>query len=109
MSAESLACLERDGYIIDPTLEHTLTFRGDGTVIFNSAFTEIGITQHQIVDGIWALDHKEDSSSSLNLKLYINGAERSDTFSFAEENSVVILWQTLGDPDMWEFIEYNKN
>ncbi len=108
LRSSSLEILARDGYVQKSSFKHTLAIREDGTMTFVSAYPHIDEIQHITAEGRWGLQHHDDGTSTLEISMRFGGSDHIAAFSFADEDGRIVLWQTYGDPDMWEFIEYTK-
>ena len=113
MTAASRALLARDGAVLDPDVPLSMTFADDGaarlaTVSPNPPHVAL------VVEGRWTLGHDVSRSSSADvpnlLRLSYGEDDSSVTvledWGFVEMDGHLHLWQFLGDPDSWEFVEY---
>ena len=115
LTSQSLGQLTRDGYIVDPSHALSITFHADGTLEFASVMDGIS-GWGTYVEGLgnWALEHDTSGDSNIEkmnaLRLDIGGAEVIDRryLNFAEEDGQLLLWNYYGDPDSWEFMEYER-
>ena len=66
-------------------------------------------------DGRWKLEHNTTGGSNIHktnaLSLEIKMPEMTDNryLNFAEQDNKLILWNFYGDPDSWEFLEYERD
>jgi hypothetical protein len=109
LRSSSLEILARDGYVQKSSSRHTLAIREDGSLTFVSAYPDSDGIQHITAKGRWGLQHHDDRTTTLEISMRFGGSDHIEAFSFADEDGRIVLWQTYGDPDMWEFVEYTKN
>jgi hypothetical protein len=109
LRSSSIEILARDGYVQKSSSKHTLAIREDGSMTFISAYPDSDEIHHITAEGRWGLQHNDDGTTALEISMRFGGSDHSEAFSFAEEDGRIVLWQSYGDPDMWEFIEYTKN
>lgn len=115
MSTNSLALLARDGFPAAATNHYSITFSEDGTCSFKSV--ESFASQHRYVSvgGTWKLEHDTQGNSNIKKKnairldLPVDGGWHFEHLNFAREHGVLILWNYHGDPDQWEFVEYEHD
>ena len=115
LTDDTLAILQRDGFVVDPSHAYTLTFEADGTLHFASVLDDFRSGVYREVTGTWQLRH--DTSTGIGmmrnvLELSLPRAGGMDGrifyFYFAEDRSDgrLVMWNYYSDPDLWEFIEY---
>jgi hypothetical protein len=82
--------------------------------VFASVFDHLGAQKYVAMPCTWTLEHDTTGDSNVPkvnaLRLAFNraGANESRYLNFAREREGVVLWNYLGDPDSWEFIEYAR-
>lgn len=108
LNADSLAHLVRDGYVVDPNVKYQIVFREDGTMSYDSTYSESYNIKNIKADGRYFISRNDDGVTKLGINLLFDGMENGHTISIAEEDGRLVLWTVYGDPDMWEFIEYTK-
>ncbi len=115
LTAGSLALLQRDGFVADPTHAYTITFNVDGTLRFASVIDDFRSGRYFDVPGTWTLEHNTNGNSNvhkanaLSLRIEVPGSTNNRYLNFAEENGKLQLWNYYGDPDSWEFMEYERD
>jgi hypothetical protein len=115
MTTNSLALLTRDGFRSDPAQTYTITFRKNGTCLFQSVeeFAQKGT--YVSASGVWKLGHDIKPGGNakvknlLQMELDVDRATHFRDLGFTREHGVLMLWEFYGDPDEWEFIEYARN
>jgi len=104
----SIRHLVADGYI-DDGQNCTITFHADGAAEFSSVNTIPSPPEHQIRVGFWKI---APCSVNGDTRVTISRQKPSRhgfaSFGFTEHYGPLRLWNFLGDPDMWEFVEYTK-
>jgi len=113
MTAASLQFLTRDGYRASPGETRTITFNADGSVEFASVFVDSNGATFDRCRGTWKLEHdksidnKSIRANAIDLVLQRSpDVSHGSTLSLREEGGKLRLWSFYGDPDLWEFIEY---
>ena len=114
MTAASLRLLQRDGYVASPGETQTITFKADGSLAFASVLDQFEGGTLTTCNGTWRLDHDKTINNlrranvvDVELQLTRNHTYLR-TLSLAEEGGKLRLWDSYGDPDLWEFIEYER-
>jgi hypothetical protein len=114
MTTASRQLLKRDGYAELPGQTYTITFNPEGTVKFASVLDHFKGGTNIECGGRWNLYHEKTIGNEIvranALDLHLNRADGpyTRTLSFAEEGGKLRLWSFYGDPDSWEFIEYER-
>ena len=114
LTPRSLKLLERDGFRRDPSHEYRVTFNPDHSCVFASVFDDPGAKEYAAMPCTWSLEHDTTGDSNvpkvnaLRLAFKRAGVNESRYLNFAREREGVVLWNDLGDPDSWEFIEYAR-
>ena len=114
LTAESLELLKRDGFKPADAHRYLITLLKDGTCTFQTVLDRMPepAVYHEAT-GKWKLapatdrDAKAKRKNALSLELKINGGYNTG-FGFDRKNKALLLWTHHGDPDSWEFIEYQK-
>lgn len=114
MTPDSLTLLKRDGFRSEPAHAYTITLNADGTFRFASVVDGFHGLRYVDVKGTYVLEHDTNGNSNIHkknvLKIMIRaeGASQDCYLNFAEEDGSLLLWSYYGDPDLWEFIEYER-
>ena len=102
LTSQSLGYLKSDGYDPGGEKKHEFTLLDDGTCTLTSVYDN---SDFPYVDGsgVWTI------KDGKKVEIEIDANDRSYTFHFGigEKRGRLYFWQFHGDPDMWEFIEYN--
>jgi hypothetical protein len=115
LKTSSSQLLVRDGFRSDPTNRCTIMFNADGTCFFHSVESFGGTNRYFSGGGTWRLEHDTQGDSNIKkknavrLELPVNGERKIQYWNFAKEKGVLILWNSYGDPDEWEFLEYERD
>jgi hypothetical protein len=115
MMTNSLKLLTRDGFRSLPAHAYTITFRQDGSCLFQSveAFGHEGT--YILASGTWKLGHdiKRGESTkvknAIQMQLELDSVTHFRELNFTRQDGVLRLWESYGDPDEWEFIEYVRD
>ena len=88
---------------------HDIVFRSDGSCHFRSA-DEFSPERAEYFDteASWKLVHDPPFSDGKRNEVQIIVGVRGITLNLAEVNHRLHLWQFWGDPDGWQFLEYEK-
>jgi hypothetical protein len=111
LTDRSLALLKRDGFQPDPSRPYTVAIKPDHTCLFSSVLTA---SYRVVAPCTWLLEHdtRGDSNvqkaNSLRLDLDGEGVKQRLYLNLARDRGRLLLWNFLGDPDLWEFIEYQQ-
>jgi hypothetical protein len=114
MTATSRLLLQRDGYVETPGQTYTITFHPDGSLHFASVVDNTKSGTFFDCPGTWKLQHDTtiDNSVVRANVLQLELRRPKDLYlmklSLAEENGRLRLWSFYGDPDSWEFMEYER-
>lgn len=114
LTDESLELLQRDGFVADPDIDYTLALHADGVLQFDSVIDDFRSGTYQTIGGTWRLDHNSEGDSNiekpnvLEMELRSPGSTHFRSLNFGEEEGQLILWNYYGDPDSWEFMEYER-
>jgi hypothetical protein len=108
---KSLDVVKKDaGYSPAEGTPHDIIFRADGSCHFRS-IDEGGPVRAEYFDteGTWKLVHHpafggESKENEVQIVIGVSGIN----FNLAEEKRRLHLWQFWGDPDEWQFLEYEK-
>lgn len=91
--------------------EHQIILRGDGTCTFRTVPTQ-GISEGQAVPRIdaecrWKLGTM--GHQTLHIDILAPDGDKSVYYHFDQSKEGKLqLWQYLGDPDLWKYLEYEK-
>jgi hypothetical protein len=114
MTAASLQLLKRDGYVPSPGETQTITFNADGSLAFASVLDDFKAGTYNTCSGMWKLNHDKTidnetvRANAINIELKRTSDTHLRTLSLAEVGGKLRLWNFYGDPDSWEFIEYER-
>jgi hypothetical protein len=114
LTAASLALLNRDGFKGAPEQRYTIVLKKDGQLNFASVISDFHTGTYMECQGTWNLGHDTRESSglrvanTLRMRLKTASADRFTGMGFAETDGRLVLWDFYGDPDSWEFIEYER-
>jgi hypothetical protein len=114
MTAASLRLLKRDGYVPSPGETQTIRFNADGSLAFASVIDGFKGGTFNTCSGTWKLnydrtiDRETVRANSIDLELRRTSDTHLRSLSLAEEGGKLRLWNYYGDPDSWEFIEYER-
>ena len=99
---------EREGFAPAPGQTYQIQFRADGTCHFSS-LTQMPL-KYADYEGTWRLDFQKDGHRPNELTLTLKrGAGYVFTLEFTEEVGHLVIWEYLGDPDEWQFLNYDKS
>jgi hypothetical protein len=111
LTSATIELLKRKNFVSNETHANTISFSQDGTLKFASVDENHVLLQYVESGGSWKLIHDTTPGSGVRARnvLMLN-VEKCKTWPmhFREEDGKLILSQTLGDPDEWEFIEYER-
>ena len=114
MTEASLKLLQRDGYTPSADQPLTITFAADGSLAFASVLEHAegdACVQH---GGKWHLRYDTEAKNVVPKAntIELEMMRPDDTFfselSLTEHAGKLRLWDYYGDPDAWEFIEYER-
>ena len=114
LTARSLELLKRDGLKADASHKYLLTLNLDHTCEFASVLDSLSEPTYEAVPCRWTLEHNTRGDSNvwkanaLRLELERAGVDYTLYLNFSREQDRLVLWNYLGDPDLWEFIEYSR-
>ena len=115
MTSNSLRLFTRDGFRSEPAHAYTITFNDDGTCKYQSACEFGGKRRYISASGAWKLQHdttgdsNESAKNVIRLELSVDGGKAIQHFQFTRTEGSLVLWHNYGDPDQWEFIEYDHD
>jgi hypothetical protein len=95
---------------IDP-LQHTITIRADDTCHFHtfpSALTSVG-SLNPVLDGECRWRLRNVTGRQTLLLDIVAEPPLSVRYNFFAQNGTLVLWQHVGDPDAWRYVEYVKH
>jgi hypothetical protein len=110
----SLDLLARDGFKSSNNPQHRIVFHADGTCDFNTVLDDSNGLAYYEVSGKWVLekDSKGDSNiqckNALRMELKLPTKTYFKYLNFDRRGKQLILWSFHGDPDSWEFMEYER-
>lgn len=86
---------------------HVIRLDGDGSCEFNTFLpSEIRADRPpRVVSSSCTWELSEGRRQSLSIEL--PGADSRATYHFSDEGELLI-WQYIGDPDAWRYVEYSK-
>ena len=114
LTADSMKLLERDGYNRVSNAPNVVVFLADGTCTFNTVLDEFKGGTHYNVQGKWVLERDTMGDSTIRKKNAIRMDLKSPATTYQKYLNLdrrggrLILWSFYGDPDSWEFMEYEK-
>ena len=111
LTAESLKLLTRDGIHIIPNHRYPIVFRSDHTCEFDSVLESARGVSHLSTRCSWELHHdvgEERKANELRIALPTPTGLHAHNLDFTRDDGRLILWIYYGDPDLWEFIEYER-
>lgn len=91
-----------------------IQFLPDASFVFSSVLDDFSSFEYVETRGAWVLKRQprrhggEGEENTLVLSFQDERFSSNYSMSFAEEGGRLILWRFFGDPDSWEFIEYQK-
>ena len=97
-----------------PEHRYTIIFEKDGQLDFASVDADFRSGTYMECQGTWNLGHDTRESSglrvanTLRMRLKTASANLDIGMGFAETDGRIVLWDFYGDPDSWEFIEYER-
>ena len=109
MTPASVALLERDGLAHEESRTFRVTFHAGGTVDFASAFDGFGGIRYERLTGTWTLQHDTRDGNANELEATLDPGRVGRTWRFDERDGRLVLFEFLGDPDSWEFVEYVRD
>lgn len=96
--------------------DHVLVLRPDGSCSVRTTFDlpppeNVPSSYHVYADGCtWTLVPAETRGRRRQeLRLALTRPDRHISFSFADEEGQVIIWQYATDPDAWRYLEFAKS
>lgn len=107
MADESVALFRKYGFEREGDEPSTITFNDDGTLRFDSVWEGVFEIQRIEGPGKWTPGYA-DGRNTLDIEVTAEDARYGFYLNFAEEDGQLILWQYLGDPDLWKFVEYAR-
>jgi hypothetical protein len=114
LTAESYSLLKRDGSSLEPPLREFLLFDRDGGLGLATGGRAPQRVEDDALRGTWKLEHSVNANTNLryNNVLWLQVAEQGGTYSrwlnIDEVDGRLRLWSYYGDPDLWEFMEYER-
>lgn len=111
LTPQSLALLQRDGFVTDPDHAYTITFNLDGSMMFASVVKDMQNGQYTQAAGQWTLEHDTNDNSNIHKTnaLRFDIGRHLMLLNFTEQEGRLLLWNYYGDPDSWEFLEYERH
>lgn len=96
---------------------HFLSLKADGAVVFASFIDSTGDPAQRFdylqAVGTWTLQqldpHKEFSHNRLELELEGPRYRRGASFYIMDRGGELTLWQSIGDPFAWDYLEYKRS
>jgi polyferredoxin len=111
LRTSSIEVLKRFGYLPPAGKPHELVFHLNGECEYRSA-REVAFNRREYCEAqvVWMLQHDAVTWSDKKRKneVIISFAKDSECLMLQESKGRIVLWSTLGDPDSWEFMEYDK-
>jgi hypothetical protein len=110
LSRSTLQLLVRDGFETSPEHRYTLDLLPGGSCVFES----VSFGQYVSAPCAWSLEHDTTGDSNIEkknaLRLEIHAAQgmRGHYLNFARVDGELVMWNYHGDPDSWEFMEYER-
>lgn len=114
LTKRSLQLLTREGLQFNSAHRYAITFRPDHTCDFASVRHWFDKPEYLAVPCTWLLEHDTPGDSNvrkvnaLRLQLPTRDGPYTQYLNFAREDGRLLMWEYLGDPDLWEFVEYYK-
>ena len=114
LASDSLSLLQRDGFAAKPENKYTITFNSNGSLNFASVLEDFESGQYVKATGTWTLKHNTSVDSNIKqanaliVELQTSDGRQVRHLNFTEDDGTLRLWSTYGDPDSWEFMEYEK-
>ena len=114
LTADSIALLKRDGVVRDPVGRDVFVFEPDGRLRLESSVRVPQENRDQAIRGTWKLEHDTNANSNVryNNALHLQIADPGDLhdrwLNIDESGGRLRLWSYYGDPDLWEFMEYER-
>ncbi len=114
LTHETAVVLRKRGFSGCPPEGCRVVFARDRGCRFNSVIESVDGTE--LINGpcSWTLQHDTAGGSNVRRRnvveivLYRGSGEWHEYLGFARAADQLLLWQFLGDPDSWEFIEYAR-
>ena len=109
LSSEGVADLRSSGIELkEPPARHTIQFKGDGSCEFNTLLPS-AIRAERAANLVSSPCHWElTAGRNPLLTIELLNTEERVTYRFVEARGLRI-WQYIGDPDAWKYLEYSKN
>lgn len=114
LTADSIALLKRDRVVRDPVGRDLFVFGRDGRLSLEDLVrTPQGRRDHAI-RGSWKLEYDTNANSNIRynnaILLHIHDPKEphSRWLNIDEMDGRLRLWSYYGDPDLWEFMEYER-
>jgi hypothetical protein len=115
LTPDTVELIHRNHLKESPEHAYTVTLNADGSMKFASVHQEgVGMFQYIEAEGKWSLglDSVIGDPSRKHYQLDItideSGKRLTERFGLTDMNGKLVLWRFLGDPDSWEFIEYER-
>ena len=110
----SMSLLVRDGYKVSDLQTNQIVFQTDGFCAYHTVLDEFKGGKHYEATGKWALENDTMGDSNvrkknaIRMELVLQSTTHLRYLNFDRRNGKLVLWSFYGDPDSWEFMEYEK-
>lgn len=114
LTSDSMKLLARDGYNGPSNQTHHISFLADGTCEFQTVLDGFKGGTHYNAKGKWVLEKDTMGDSNVKVRNAIRMELKLPTttylryLNFDRRKGKLVLWSFYGDPDSWEFMEYEN-
>ena len=114
LTPESLALLTQFGFKEKPEHKYSIVFHPDGTCEYHTVVGYFEDIAYYEVAGSWELEKDTMGNSNyikknaLRIEISTPNMDYTRYLNFDKKEGQIILWNYYGDPDSWEFLEYEK-
>jgi len=114
LTTDSMGYLVRDGFKKPENQTNQITFLADGTCLFHAVLDDFKSGTHYEATGTWKLekdttgDSNVKKKNAIRMELVLPTTTYLKYLNFDRRKGRLVLWSFYGDPDSWEFMEYEK-
>ena len=114
LSPAFLALLTRDGFKTNVSHKYHIQFLTNGVCSFQSVVGEFQSGTYHDEKGTWKLEHDTAGNSNvkkknaIRIELALPNTRYVFYLNLDKRDQAFVLWNFYGDPDSWEFMEYER-